>query len=85
MNQEQSEAQARRTLEHNAAEEMALRAREMGTSVADLFAASYDVRFNGPGHTDPETIEHALDVTPELIARANAILDKWDYRSHEAI
>lgn len=65
------------TIARYAAEAMALRARECQTSVRELFAHSHEVSFDLPGFTAAEHIEHTLDITPDLIERAEAVLADW--------
>lgn len=60
-----------------AAEAMAIRARECQTTVAELFSSASNVSFDLPGYTDHERIEHTVDVTPDLIGRAERTLTKW--------
>jgi hypothetical protein len=67
-------------IEERAAEAMAFRARECQSTVEELFGSSYQVSFDAPGHTDAETVEHTVDITPRLIARAAAILNAWEAR-----
>jgi len=62
-----------------AAEVMALRARQCATTVEEVFGRAYEMRFDEPGHTDQETIEHVVDVTPSLIHQAEAILAEWEH------
>lgn len=60
-----------------AAETMAFRARECQSTVTELFSSVYEVSFDLPGYTDHERIEHTVDITPDLIRKAEGVLAKW--------
>jgi hypothetical protein len=66
------------SIHHKAAEEMAIRARECQTTVQGLYVNTYHVSFRTAGHTDSESIEHSVNITPELIERAQKVLDSWN-------
>lgn len=65
------------SISRQSAEAMAAQAHQQATTVADLYANAYHVTFLTRGHTASESIERSVNVTPELIKRAEAILAEW--------
>jgi hypothetical protein len=60
-----------------AVQSMALHARECGETVSEAFSHRHDWSFLMPGHTNSETIQRSVDITPELIIEAEALLSRW--------
>lgn len=59
-----------------AVQEMALIARQSGQPVEERFAGQSVLRFNArSAYSDDSTVERQVDITPEMIAEAQAIVD----------
>lgn len=59
-----------------AVQEMALIARQSGQPVAERFAGQSVLRFGTRSFYDNDsTVEHHVDITPEMIEEAQAIVD----------